>query len=118
MSYFLYVTQRFLHVTLTQLAIGWLENPQESSVSSTFSGSMCAQGRSSLKLIMGLLNSEDEASVFQYNHMSSAGLKHSFDSHIEQVLRGHVRLLQCLAGERAGADRHERPWNLSPHPGC
>lgn len=73
-------------------------------MSSTFSGSMCAQGCSSLTLIMGLLNSADEASVFRYNHMSSDGPKHSFDSHMEQALGEHVWLLQCLTGKRAGAD--------------
>lgn len=67
---------------------------------------------------MGVLNSEDEASVLQYNHRSSGGRKHSFDSHIEQAFREHVRLLQCLTGKRAGADGGERPWNLSPRPGC
>lgn len=86
-------------------------------MSSTFSGSMCAQGGSSLTLIMGLPNPKDEASVFQHNHMSSDGPKHSFDSRIEQALEEHVWLLQCLTGKRAGADG-EPPWNLSPHPGC
>lgn len=67
---------------------------------------------------MGLLISEEEASVFQYSHMSSDGPKHSFDSHTEQVLREHVWLLHCLTGKHAGTDGGERPWNLSPHPGC
>lgn len=66
---------------------------------------------------MGLLNSKDEA-CFSVHHMSSDGPKHNFDSHIEQVLREHVQVLQCLTGKRAGADRREQPWNLLPHPGC
>jgi len=50
--------------------------------------------------------------------MSSDRPKHSFDSHVVQVLSKRVQLPQRLPGGCVGAEGEQRPWKLSRCPGC